>query len=287
MISIITPYRNARRFLPGLTDTLQAQTHRDWECLLVDHGSSDGGGALAADLVANDARFRCLVLASPDVKCVCGPAMPRNLALDQRRGEWLCFLDVDDRWHPQKLERQLAFHRRHNLDLSVTAYGRCGMRDRDFLTVRCPPSILPLARLQRSNELPMLTVMLRSALLDSWQGQPSLRFRRYHHEDYGLWLRLWRQQPHLRYGCLPELLAVHFRHGTNLTAKRLLTVSWLYQMHRADGRGPLQAAGLSLHTAAIRLCCTALEQLGWRRIALTAQQALDAYFEPAQWGHWQ
>lgn len=283
MISIITPYRNARRFLPGLTATLQAQTHRDWECLLVDHGSSDGGGSLAADLVANDLRFRRLELPAPSG----GPALPRNLALEHRRGQWLCFLDVDDRWHPQKLERQLAFHLRHNLDLSVTAYGRCGAGAADRLTLRVPPSNMPLKRLQLSNEVPMLTVMLRSSLLEQLTGQPPLRFQGCRHEDYGLWLRLWRQQPLLRYGCLPELLAVHLRHGSNLTAQRTHMLSWLYQLHRADGRRPLQAAGLSLRTAAFQLGRTALNQLGWRRLALTAQQALNPSFVPAQGCGWQ
>ena len=48
LISIITPYRDSRRFLPGLVATLQAQTCAQWECLLVDHASIDDGAALVA-----------------------------------------------------------------------------------------------------------------------------------------------------------------------------------------------------------------------------------------------
>jgi hypothetical protein len=282
MISIITPYRNARRFLPGLIGTLQAQTHRQWECLLVDHVSTDGGAVLAQSLAAGDHRFRFFSVSQACGDFEPGPAQPRNLALDQIVGCLVCFLDVDDRWHPQKLERQLAFHNRNQLDVSVTAYGRTRREGQGTLTLRCPPPVLPLQRLLLSNEVPMLTVMLRASLLDGDVSALPLRFPSSRHEDYQLWLALWRRYPQLRYGCLPELLAVHDRHGDNLTAHRARMLRWLYAVHRLDGQSQTGAAWRSIRCAVFQLARAALERLGWNQSALSAQQTVEPGLMPAE-----
>lgn len=249
LISVVTPYRNAERFLPGLSATLQAQTYPHWECLLVDHASSDGGPALAAQLAAADPRFRCLQELDPRPL----PALPRNRALAAARGELIAFLDADDLWHPQKLERQLAFHLAGQLDLSVTAYGRfhaSGSAPPDGLPRRwrrtCPPARISHQRLLWGNPIPILTVLLNRELL---AGQV---FASHHHEDYLLWLRLWRRRPQLRFGLLPEVLAFHRRHGANLTAQRWRMLSWTYRVYRADGQPPLAAAFRACRFALLR-----------------------------------
>ena len=56
-VSIVTPYRNASRFVAPFVDALKRQTYQDWLCIMVDDGSSDGGPALLADLVSHDSRF--------------------------------------------------------------------------------------------------------------------------------------------------------------------------------------------------------------------------------------
>lgn len=266
LISIITPYRDARRFLPDLVATLQAQTYRRWECLLVDHASSDGGGSLAAALTDGDGRFRHLRLgpeACGGVRC---PAIPRNAALEKARGSLLCFLDVDDLWHPEKLERQLAFHQQHHLDISVTAYGRTHAHRPGWCTWRCPPPVLDLRRLRRRNVVPMLTVMVAAALFQAplLSGGP-LRFLTVRHEDYVLWLQLWSRCPGLRYGCLPDLLALHQRHGSNITSRRKAMVCWLFAVHLLQAPVPL-AAWRTLVSGCDQLVLTLQEALGARRV---------------------
>lgn len=238
LVSIITPYCNARRFLPGLVETLRNQTYQHWECLLVDHASDDDGGSLAAALTANDHRFRLLKLEVGGR--VRSPAIPRNAALEEVRGPLICFIDVDDLWHPEKLERQLAFHQRHHLDISVTAYARTREYCSSWLIWRCPPSTLKLRRLLRSNAVPMLTVMINSKLFQTQKlGGCPARFSSIRHEDYALWLHLWRCFPTLRYGCLPELLALHQRHGGNVTSQRTTMIFWLFKVYSLQSPTPL------------------------------------------------
>jgi teichuronic acid biosynthesis glycosyltransferase TuaG len=268
LISIITPYRDSRLFLPGLVATLQAQTCTHWECLLVDHASSDSGGDLSTALTAADARFRHLC--EPDSRPF--PALPRNRALKAARGELICFLDADDLWHPEKLERQLAFHLDGELELSVTAYGRFsssiraaqGATDAEVLELprswraRCPPAQINLHQLWFGNPIPMLTVMANRSLL-AISALGSGPFSPMRHEDYLLWLQLWQSRPQVRYGCLQEILAYHRRHGANLTSQRWRSLLWTYRLFCAAGSGRIPAAVRSSRSAAIAMFRAFLE----------------------------
>lgn len=273
LISIITPYRDARKFLPCLVSTLKNQTYQYWECLLVDHASSDSGGTLAKTLTAGDHRFRNIRLTEKG--SILSPAIPRNEALKQVHGSFLCFLDVDDLWHPEKLERQLAFHQKHQLDISVTAYARTRDGHKDWLTWRCPPPALEICRLLRSNAVPMLTVMVTSKLFQSpqWCESP-LCFLPVRHEDYVMWLQLWGRYPELRYGCLPELLALHQRHGRNITSNRAIMIYWLYTVHLLQAPAPV-AAWRALVGGCDRLLLALIEYIGVHQVPYDSNTLLQ------------
>lgn len=258
LISIITPYRNAQRFLPGLAASLQAQTYPYWECLLINHASIDCGPALASALANRDPRFRSMQEDNSRPL----PSIPRNRAIGLARGELICFLDVDDLWHPAKLERQLTFHQEAGLELSVTAYGRFRggsgeAADSIYMLPkhwrpRCPPAWISHRRLLWDNPIPMLTVMVNREIMTipAFEGGP---FAPIHHEDYLLWLSLWKMRPQLRYGCLQEVLAFHRRHDTNITAQRWRMLGWTYGVYRGDGQGQVAAALRSARHALLRV----------------------------------
>jgi glycosyltransferase involved in cell wall biosynthesis len=235
-VSVITPYRNAARFLPELVGTLQGQTYRDWECLLVDDGSWDGGPELLEPLTKGDLRFRRLALPAT-AGCESPrrlPGIPRNLGLEEARAPLVAFLDVDDLWHPRKLEQQLAFHRERGLDLSVTAYGRFQRAEAPLRALRRPPARLLLAELRRRNPMPLLTVVVKRELLGrGFEAVP--------HEDYLLWLNLLRDRPMLRYGCLPSVLAFYRQHGDNTSRRQLGLLRWTCGVYRRHGLPPLRA----------------------------------------------
>lgn len=255
LISVITPYRNSAAFLPHLAATLQAQTYSHWECLLVDHASTDHGPALARQIAISDTRFRPLDIQDPRPY----PALPRNKAVAEARGVLICFLDVDDLWHPEKLERQLGFHSIHQLDFSVTQYGRFHREEErtadpgalpKHWRVRKPPAVMSRKKLLRANSIPMLTVMInRELLLSLPESSENGPFSLIRHEDYLLWLSLWKQKPELNYGCLNVTLAFHRRHASNLTGARWRMTGWTYLVYRAHGdRRPIAAIRCIVHT---------------------------------------
>ena len=102
LVSVMMPCRNAAATLPMALASLTAQSHRDWECILVDDHSDD------------DSRIVIERIGEPRVRYIrldqwSGRGYARQMALDAAKGEYICMLDADDWYYPEKLSVQLAF----------------------------------------------------------------------------------------------------------------------------------------------------------------------------------
>ena len=234
VVSVITPYRNAERFLLRFVLSMQAQTRTDWVCIMVDDGSSDNGPELLRNIVSSDSRFHLIKNTFP--KSWPGPASARNCALAMVCTDLVAFCDVDDVWHPEKLERQLSFHFDNHLDLSVSAYVRFLESDlsHPLRSIVCPPSKLSPGTLNGKNPIPMLTVIIST-------GLANIRFQQTSHEDFLFWLEILRSYPKLRYGCLPSVLAFYCIHETNLSSSKLLMPVWTYRVFRRFGKSRISS----------------------------------------------
>jgi len=119
-VSVIVPVYNVRDYLADCVASIRAQTFADFECILVDDGSTDGSGTLCDELAAADSRFR--VVHKPNG----GLSDARNAGLDAATGEAVFFVDSDDQIFPQALEALLEKMRCDNLDVAV---GKVVFRD--------------------------------------------------------------------------------------------------------------------------------------------------------------
>jgi glycosyltransferase involved in cell wall biosynthesis len=112
LVSCILPVFNCERYLAEALDSVFAQDYRPLEIVVVDDGSTDGTPAVIA---AYSDRLRAIRQDNA------GPSAARNQGIRIARGEFIAFIDADDRWHPQKLARQMArFAARPELDLCCT-----------------------------------------------------------------------------------------------------------------------------------------------------------------------
>ncbi len=102
-VSVLIAAYDVAGCIPRALASVQAQTCRDWEAIVVDDGSSDGTSAIVAALARDDPRIR-LLRHERNV----GPSGARNTALDAARGDWVAVLDADDSWRADRLERMLA-----------------------------------------------------------------------------------------------------------------------------------------------------------------------------------
>ena len=101
--SIITPVRNGEKFLNRYLRSLFDQTFTDFEVIIVDDKSQDESYRKLKKETLHDKRF--LIISLNNEKEISGPYLARNTAIDFSKGKYICFLDIDDYWLPNKLQR--------------------------------------------------------------------------------------------------------------------------------------------------------------------------------------
>jgi glycosyltransferase involved in cell wall biosynthesis len=105
LVSVVLIFLDGERFLREAIESVLAQTYRRWELLLVDDGSTDGSSAIAREYAA---RFSAVRYLEHEGHCNLGMSVARNLGIRHAAGEYIAFLDADDVYLPEKLERQVA-----------------------------------------------------------------------------------------------------------------------------------------------------------------------------------
>jgi teichuronic acid biosynthesis glycosyltransferase TuaG len=108
LVSIIIPAYNARNYLPDAVSSALSQTYPQIEVIIVDDGSVDTTLQIANSLAKQDARIQVIHKINE------GPSSARNAALRIAKGEYICFLDADDTFLPDKIEKQLLFLEQHS-----------------------------------------------------------------------------------------------------------------------------------------------------------------------------
>ncbi|WP_082010566.1 glycosyltransferase family 2 protein [Novosphingobium malaysiense] len=197
-VSVIIPARDAQATLADALDSLLAQDLPDWQAIIVDDGSSDATGAIAAGYCERDPRFT-LVAADG-----LGVSMARNEGLRHAEGESVLFLDADDWIVPGHLSRMAAaLDHDPDADASYCGYVRVTPAGQAFLP-RFDPRVAvePRNVLARSNPLQPNGVLVKRKQLESLGGFiPGLRTC----EDWDLWQRLARGRG--RFAPVPGLYA--------------------------------------------------------------------------------
>ena len=116
LVSVIMPSYNTANFIAESIRSVIAQTYPNWELIIVDDCSRDETDAVVAPFLA-DNRIRYLKNEKNG-----GAAVSRNRALREAKGKWVAFLDSDDLWLPEKLEKQIEFMEKNNYHFSYTNY---------------------------------------------------------------------------------------------------------------------------------------------------------------------
>lgn len=218
-VTVVTPAYNAARFLPEQLAAVRAQTWRDYEHIVVDDGSTDATADLLARAAAEDDRLR--VLRQPNS----GAPAARNLALAQARGRYIAFLDADDLWLPEKLERQVSFMRAGGHAMSYHQYRTIG---EDGSLLSSAPLWMPRqadyrSYLRLNGTIGTLTVMIDRDLMGDFRMPDSGA------EDFALYLRLLKRHPAVG---LFEDLARHRVVVGSLSARKGTTIGWIWRVYR-------------------------------------------------------
>jgi hypothetical protein len=101
-VTVVTPAYNVAQYIGEAVDSVLRQTFTDFEYLVVDDGSQDNSVEVVRQHAGHDPRFRLVPGEHRGLSAV------RNIGIREARGKYIAYLDGDDRWHPQFLERQVA-----------------------------------------------------------------------------------------------------------------------------------------------------------------------------------
>ncbi len=219
LVSVVMPAYNAERTLLHSMRSVLEQTYGAVELVVIDDCSSDGSWACIERAAASDPRIVALRMPRNG-----GVAAARNLGIDRARGDCLAFLDSDDRWHPRKLEIQMARMRAAGARLSYTAYQRVDEEGRILSTVQPPPSV-DYADMLKSNRIGNLTGLYDRSVGDA-------RFRKVGHEDYVFWLEMIRRAGHAVRADEGEPLAFYLVQARSLSSDKFKAARWQWHIYR-------------------------------------------------------
>jgi glycosyltransferase involved in cell wall biosynthesis len=216
-VSVVIPAYNPK-WLDAALDSVRHQTFKSWELIVVDDGSPEPvRPSVVDDVVLIRQRNG-------------GPGGARNTGVRHARGSLVAFLDADDRWRPDKLERQVALHDAHP-DLVMSCTGltvtdgehvkAAGKLATDRLKLK--GDRVPYSHLFYENCIVCSSVMLKR---DAFQRTPGMKAHKRMGEDYGLWLRVGMLGP---VGYLSEPLLERRQHPDSLMFETKRDGSWFAQ----------------------------------------------------------
>ncbi|MBI3891263.1 MAG: glycosyltransferase family 2 protein [Candidatus Wallbacteria bacterium] len=217
-VSVVIPARNAARFLPDCLASVRAQTRQPDDIVAIDDGSTDGTAALLAA-----AGIRTLALPGH------GAGAARNAGVRAASGDWIAFLDADDRWEPSKLEKQLAqAERSPGAVMLFTDALFAGAASGRYLDGRVPARVSS-ETLLLDNYVCTSTVLARRERLLALGG---FRVDLVVAHDYDLWLRLLASE---RAEYLDEPLSVYSVHDRGVSRDLELATTETLRVVREHG----------------------------------------------------
>ena len=220
LVSIITPTYNCGAFIAETMDTVLAQTYTDWEMIIVDDCSTDDTRAVVEAYQAKDSRFiyHCLEQNS-------GAAVARTKAMELAKGEYMAFLDSDDLWTPDKLERQLKFMNDNGYAFSCTAYEQVDEQGALLGKVIKTIPKTNYNRLLLDCPVGNSTVMYSVAKMGKFQV-PNIRKR----NDDALWLQMLKKETYI-HGMPDVLMRYRVRPGS-ISANKLKVIKYHWILYR-------------------------------------------------------
>ena len=228
LVSIIMPSYNTARYIKNSIDSVLAQTYKNWELLIVDDCSTDNTDEIIAQF--NDSRIKYVKNEKNS-----GAAVSRNRALAQAKGKWIAFLDSDDLWAPEKLEKQLKFMAENGYAFSYTRYEEIDERGNATGSLVGGPKRITKTGMFNYCWPGCLTVMYNREVVGDIQIADIRK-----NNDYAIWLKACRKAD-----CylLPETLASYRKRGGSISNHSYVAlVKWHYKLYReAEGLNPISS----------------------------------------------
>jgi len=219
LVSIVTPSYNSAALISETIQSVLSQTVFDWEMIVVDDCSSDNSVEVIQFFVDQDSRIKLIQLSINS-----GAAVARNVAIETAKGRYIAFLDSDDLWLTNKLEKQLSFMQENNYPFTFAAYDKLDESGQVFGHIGVPDRV-SYADLLKVCSIGCLTAMYDTKYFGK-VTMPLIRKR----QDLGLWLKLLKKTDYA-YG-LNEILAQYRVRADSISANKVNAAKFTWQLYR-------------------------------------------------------
>jgi teichuronic acid biosynthesis glycosyltransferase TuaG len=187
LVSVIIPMFNASPFIAETIESVLSQSYRNWEVYIIDNCSTDSSRQVVDHYVQRNKRINLL---STEFNSG-SPARPRNLGLKNAKGKYIAFLDADDLWCPDKLEKQVSFlevnpevfllYAKYRIIRNGRITGKIMPKDKYLFSGKIFKQLF-----LSNNFIPCVTAILRNRFEHNYLFDEQKCFM----EDFDLWLRI-------------------------------------------------------------------------------------------------
>lgn len=225
LVSIIMPSYNTAKEIEASISSIQNQTYENWELIIVDDCSTDDTDEVVKRIT--DKRIKYMKNEKNS-----GAAVSRNRALREAKGRWIAFLDSDDLWLPEKLEKQIKFMEDNNYKFSFTDYKIVFSNGEKSPYKYIGPNVVTKSMMWRYCYFSTITVMYDREAIGLVQIADIKK-----NNDYAMWLKIIEKANCYRY---PEVLSIYCKRENSISSgSKLKLIKHHYIMFR-------KACGLSV-----------------------------------------
>lgn len=220
LVSIITPTYNSAAFIEQTICSVQNQTYQNWEMIIVDDGSTDETADIISQKAHSDQRILFIRLPKNE-----GPAKARNVGIEQAKGKYMTFIDADDIWFPEFIEKSISAISETRVCFVFSSYKRANENLEFVYSDFIVPQKVSYRDILKTNSISCLTAFIDVEKLGK-KIMPDI-FKR---QDMGLWLQYLKEIP-FAYG-IQEPLAVYRIRKNSLSRKKSSLLKFQWQFYR-------------------------------------------------------
>lgn len=238
LVSIIVPMFNVKNYIKETMESVRNQTYECWELLLVDDKSDDGTREFVEEYLQQTKETRIRLVLQPEN---IGAAAARNRGVKEAKGRYISYLDADDLWAPEKIEKEVAFMQEKDAAFAFTGYEFANEQGEGLGKVVHVPATINYKQALNNTTIFTTTVMFDTTKIDkNMLEMPNIKS-----EDTALWWKILKSG-YIAYG-LDENLVRYRRVGKTLSSNKLKAISRIWNLYR-------KMEGLSVLSSAYHFC---------------------------------
>lgn len=222
LVSIIVPVYNKEKYILDSINSVQNQTYKNWELILIDDFSSDNCVSLIKQEINKDKRIK---LHQNEKNS--GPAISRNNGIYMAKGRYICYLDADDLWIKDKLEKQVNFMKNKQGTFSFTGYEFANANGVTKGKKVYVPETINYKEALKNTTISTITVMFDMERIT----KEEILMPNIGSEDTACWWKILRNSVKEAYG-LNEILSIYRRSENTLSSNKIEGIRRIWNLYR-------------------------------------------------------